>query len=245
MTSEELSPSVAGDEVLRILGEGVIGPPESLRPMSDPVRVARWEPGEWTYQITTGPRRGQTERESLALIGTTTRGESWQRTIGQEYTLYLRQTGEGHLVLPSEIAHAHSALVRFEPPLSYLLAGLVPGERRGFDGKMEVYSSQDPALKMYSGRIRATTAYVGAYQVRTPAGVFNATLISTEYRIDILAVVSVRDRLYTFYADGVGKVAEAEHRRMSAVGMINTNTYVGKVLVSFTPLNAPGRAESP
>jgi hypothetical protein len=245
LTAEEISPSVAENEVLRVLGEGVVGPPESFRPMSDPARVARWEPGEWTYQITAGPRRGQTERESLAPIGTTTRGESWQRTIGQEYTLHLRQTGEGHLLLPSEIAHAHAALVHFEPPLIYLLAGLLPGERRAFDGKMEVYSSRDPALKWYSGRIRATTAYVGVYQVRTPAGAFSATLIRTDYRIDILAVVSVRDTLYTFYADGVGKIAEAEHRRISAVGLVNTDTYIGKVLVSFTPVNPPTRVESP
>jgi hypothetical protein len=245
MTAEDLSPSVEGDEVLRLLGDGVVGPPESFRPMSDPVRVARLEPGEWTYRMTAGTRRGQTERENLASIGTTTRGETWQRTIGQEYTLYLQQTGDGHLLLPSEIAHAHSALVQFEPPLTYLLAGLLPGERRGFDGRIVVYSSRDPASKLYTGRIQATTAYVGSYQVRTPAGAFSATLISTDYRIDILAVVSVRDRLYTFYADGVGKVAEAEHRRMSAVGLIRTDMYMGKVLTSFTPQTSPARVESP
>jgi hypothetical protein len=108
-----------------------------------------------------------------------------------------------------------------------------------------VYSSRDPALKRYSGRIRATTAYVGTYQVRTPAGAFSATLIRTDYRIDILAVVSVRDTLYTFYADGVGKVAEAEHRRISAVGLFNTDTYIGKLLLSFTPAAPPIRVESP
>ena len=64
--------------------------------------------------------------------------------------------------------------------------------------------------------------YAGVYRIATPAGVFSASLIKTEYQIDILAVVSVRDTLYTFYADGVGKV-----------------------LVSYTPVSPPPRIESP
>jgi len=234
--AQDIAPSLAGNEVLRVLGDDVVGAPESAPPLNDPIRVARWEPGEWRYRVMTGSRKGQTEHESLEPIDTTTRGESWKRTVGQDYTLYLRQTAEGSLVLPSQVAHAHSALVQFEPPLTYLLAGLQPGESRAFDGRMEVYSSKDPSVRWYGGRIRATTVYAGVYQVRTPAGTFRATLIRTEYRIDIFAVVSVRDTLYTFYADGVGKVAEAEHRRISAVGLFNSDTHIGKLLVSFTPV---------
>ena len=72
-----------------------------------------------------------------------TRGETWKRTVGQEYTLHLSQTSEGSLVLPSEVAHGHNAVVQFEPPLSYLIVGLAPWETRVFAGKMEVYSSSD------------------------------------------------------------------------------------------------------
>src|SRR5258706_459766 len=134
---------------------------------------------------------------------------------------------------------------RRAPPLSYLLAGLKPGESRTFDGRMEVYSSKDPSVRWCGGRIRATTVYAGVYQVRTPAGSFRSTLIRTDYRIDIFAVVSVRDTLYTFYADGVGKVAEAEHRRISAVGLFNSDTHIGKVLVSYTSISVPPRIEAP
>ncbi|PYR17493.1 MAG: hypothetical protein DMF98_27095 [Acidobacteria bacterium] len=52
---------------------------------------------------------------------------------------------------------------------------------------------------------------------------------------DIFAVVSVTDTLYTFYAEGIGKVAEAERQRISAMALFNTDTRVGKVLVAFTP----------
>jgi hypothetical protein len=248
LAQDAAAPSLAGNEVLKVLGDDVVGAPESAPPVYDPARVARWEPGEWRYRVMTGSRKGQTEQESLEPIGTTTRGESWKRTVGQDYTLFLRQSADGSLVLPSQVAHAHSALVHFEPPLSYLLAGLKPGESRTFDGRMEVYSSKDPSVRWYGGRIRATTVYAGVYHVRTPAGAFRATLIRTDYRIDIFAVVSVRDTLYTFYADGVGKVAEAEHRRISAVGLFNSDTHIGKLLLSFAPLapvTTPVKAESP
>jgi hypothetical protein len=246
VSAQSLSPSLDGDELLRVLGDGVIGAPELVAPtLRDPVRIARWETGEWRYRITSGARRGQTEVESLALIGVTARGETWKRTIGQDSTLYLREVVGGGLVLPSQITHTHKALVYFEPPLSYLIAGLGPGETRVFDGRMDVYSVNNPAVKWYTGRIRATTVYTGVYRVTTPAGAFRAALIKTEYRIDILAVVAVRDTLYTFYAEGVGKVAEAEHRRIAAMGLFNTDTQIGKVLVSYAAVAPPIRVEAP
>ena len=76
------------------------------------------------------------------------------------------------------------------------------------------------------------------HQVTTPAGTFQAAVIKTEYEIDILKIVSVRDTLYTFYAEGVGKVAEAERRRV-VMGLLKTDTKVGKVLLSFTPVRPP------
>jgi hypothetical protein len=245
VSAQVTSPSVAGTELLQVLGDGVVGSPESARTLSDPASIARWETGEWRYRITSGPRRGQMEVENLALIGATARGETWKRTIGQESTLFLREVTGGSLVLPSQITHSYQALVHFEPPLSYLIAGLGPGESRVFDGRMDVYSVNNPALKWYTGRIRATTVYAGVYRITTPAGVFRATLIKTEYQIDILAVVSVRDTLYTFYAEGVGKVAEAEHRRIAAMGLFSTDTKIGKVLVSYTSVSSPIRIESP
>jgi hypothetical protein len=243
------SPSLAGVELLQVLGDGVVGAPESAPALRDPVRIARWENGEWRYQITSGTRRGQMEVESLASISATARGETWKRTIGQESTAYVREVAGGGLVLPSQITHTHQALVYFEPPLSYLIAGLGPGETRVFDGRMDVYSVNNPAIKWYTGRIRATTVYAGVYRLTTPAGAFRAALIKTEYQIDIFAVVSVRETLYTFYAEGVGKVAEAEHRRINAMGLFNTDTKMGKVLVSYTSVgpvvSPPIRIESP
>ena len=87
--------------------------------------------------------------------------------------------------------------------------------------------------------------YTGVYRITTPAGAFRAALIKTDYQIDILAVVSVKDTLYTFYAEGVGKVAEAEHRRIAAMGLFNSDTKIGKVLMSYTSVSPLIRIESP
>ena len=237
--AEETAAIAIPSEVHQVLGEDVVGASEAAWPLGDPLSVARWEPGEWTYRITSGARRGQVEREILAPIDVTARGETWKRTIGKDYTLHLSRTAEGSLVLPTEIAHAHKALVSFDPPLSYLIADLRPGELRAFDGKMDVYRVRDPATRWYSGRIRATTMHAGMYRVRTPAGTFSAMLVRTDYKIDILGVVSVTDTLYTFYAEGIGKVAEAEHQRISALALFSTDTRIGKVLLAFTPSASP------
>ena len=245
--AQAVSPSLSGEELLQVLGSGVVGDPETPYQFRDLGRIAHWESGEWRYRITSGPRSGQTEVESLALISATARGETWKRTIGQESTLFIREMSGSGLVLPTQVTHAYEALVYFEPPLSYLIVGLEPGEARKFDGRMDVYSNKNPALKWYTGRIRATTVYTGVYRITTPAGVYHAALIKTDYQIDIFAVVSVKDTLYTFYAPGVGKVAEAEHRRIAAMALFNSDTRVGKLLTSYAS-SAPlpsNRVESP
>ena len=238
-----LSSGIPG-EMRGLLGEGVVGDALSASPLIDPARIAQWTPGEWRYRITAGARRGQAEQENLAFVSETDQSELWSRTVGQEYTLHVSRIPEGTLVLPSEIAHAHDVLVRFEPPLTYLMAGLEQGERKVFDGTMNVYSSRRPTVRLYRGKIRATTVYAGVYQVTTPAGTFPAAAIRTDYEIDILTVVSVRDTLYTFYVEGVGKVAEAERRRV-ATGPFKSDTGTGKILVSFRPVGPFLQAEAP
>jgi hypothetical protein len=244
-----VAPDIVSDggitEAAAILGDGVVGDAQSVDHLGDPATVARWGAGAWRYRITSGPRQGQTEYEAVAPIGAMPRGETWERRVGRDYTLYLSQTDEGGIVMPTELAHEHSALVRFEPPLIYLVARLAPGDKHVFDGKMDVYNARRPTTRWYSGRIQATTTHAGVYRVTTPAGAYNATLIRTDYRIEILRVVSVSDTLYTFYAADVGKLAEAERRRISAVGLVNTETKIGKVLVSFTPPVVPPTIQAP
>jgi len=105
---------------------------------------------------------------------------------------------------------------------------MTPGESQRFEGRMDVDSANNPAVKWYTGTIRATTVYAGVYQITTPAGAFRAALITTAYEIEILSVVSVRDTLYT----SMLRVSERSHRRITAVGLFRSDTKTGKVLVA-------------
>src|SRR2546425_11189267 len=52
------SPSLAGTELLQVLGDAVVGNPESARTLRGFSTLARWETGEWRYRSTSGARRG-------------------------------------------------------------------------------------------------------------------------------------------------------------------------------------------
>jgi hypothetical protein len=219
--------------VLTSLGREVaIGEPVAA-PVVDPGRLALLRPGRWTYRVLTGPREGKTEVEHLASAARGRPGTDWTRTVGDEYVLEITGTPDGSLVMPRELVKGHGALVHFEPPLVYVLGGLRPGERRTAESRMTVYSAENPSFRRYSGRINSTTTYVGAYRVRTPAGAFEAALIRTDYTIEVFGFVSVHDVLHTMYAPGVGKVLEAERRRVTALRMPVSSLDTAKVLIAY------------
>jgi hypothetical protein len=216
---------------LGLLGPGVIGDPVA-GPASDPVRFVQQRPGSWTYRVVAGSRKGETEVERLERTPGGARTD-WTRTVGSEYVLQIASIADGSLVMPRELVRSQNATVHFEPPLVYLLTGLRPGDRRTNESRMSVYSAENPRMKRYSGRITGTTIYVGAYTVQTPAGRYEAALIRSEYTIEVYGLVSVWDVLHTLYVSGVGKVAEIERRRVSAVGvpMPGLGLETAKVLV--------------
>jgi hypothetical protein len=66
--------------------------------------------------------------------------------------------------------------------------------------------------------------------VHTPAGTFDAALIKTDVKIKV-GPADVEDTQYTFYAEGVGKVAEVEAQRVSAVLVYHSKSKTAKVLI--------------
>src|SRR4029453_12629180 len=79
VSAQVASPSVAGIELLQVLGEGVVGEPESARTLSHFSTLARWQTGEWRYRITSGARRGETGVEDLTPIGSPPPGGEGER----------------------------------------------------------------------------------------------------------------------------------------------------------------------
>jgi hypothetical protein len=74
--------------------------------------------------------------------------------------------------------------------------------------------------------------YVGAYEVTTPAGTWPAILIKTDYTIKI-GPAHVSDTMYVFFAKGIGKLAEIEATRVSALLIYHSTTKVAKILKSY------------
>ena len=72
-------------------------------------------------------------------------------------------------------------------------------------------------------------SYVGVYEVKTPAGTWPSILVRAEFDIHV-GPAKVSDTAYMFFAKDVGKIAEIEATRVSAVLVYHSNTKVVKVL---------------
>src|SRR5207245_11382777 len=70
-SAQVASPSLAGTELLQVLGDAVLGNPEPARTLSRFSTLARWEPGDWRYRLTYGALRDGTAVGKLAQSGYT------------------------------------------------------------------------------------------------------------------------------------------------------------------------------
>ena len=78
----------------------------------------------------------------------------------------------------------------------------------------------------------AKLSYVGQYEVTVPAGTFPAVLARLEFDIKV-GPASVTDTVYAFFSKGVGKVAEIEATRISAMLIYHSSSKVSKVLTKY------------
>src|SRR5256885_4200367 len=72
MLAQDAAPSLAGNEVLKALGEDVVGAPESAPPLNDPGRVCPRAAGGSAETGTDGSAAGQTKQIGPVPIGTFT-----------------------------------------------------------------------------------------------------------------------------------------------------------------------------
>ena len=95
---------------------------------------------------------------------------------------------------------------RFLPGVVWL-GKLKAGITRTTEGKIEAFKTDKPDHVSYHGKMTSKLSYVGQYEVTTPAGTFETVLIKTDLKIHV-GPAHVEDTQYTFFALGVGKVAE-------------------------------------
>lgn len=80
--------------------------------------------------------------------------------------------------------------------------------------------------------MKGTLTYEGAYEVTTQAGTFETVLMRSDLEIHV-GPAEVEDTQYTFFAAGVGKVAEVEAQRIAAVLLYHSHSDTAKVLVKY------------
>ena len=221
---------------LAVLGEGVLGAPISAPVITEPSKYYRPTRGTWQYRITAGDKSGQLYPETLTQIPKNPQGATWKRSRPQ-YDDLISITGDS-IHLSNEVDHDHGLLVEFQPRGFLLTSAIKPGDSRSMKGTANAFKLSDPTTEYKSFTLEETYTYVGAYKVKTPAGLFDAVLFRNDFKISS-GSVSVEDSRYSFFAEGIGKVAGIEQAHATVLFFFHFNEKVPKVLVDYPKPGKP------
>jgi hypothetical protein len=222
-----LPPDVAKD--LELLGEGVVGKALPAPPLDDLLAWYMGTPkgGSWTYHVIKGDKK-HLRIETIAPAEGRSGQQAWKQKLGDEYVQYMTLHADGSLGKSGEDDLDLSYGCHFHPGV-FLTPGLEAGKSKKIANKALAYKSDKPDHTSYSGDMDITLTYVGAYEVTTPAGIFPAALMRAEFDIKI-GPANVKDVQYSFFAKGVGKVAEIEALKVSALLVYHSSEKTAKVL---------------
>jgi hypothetical protein len=225
-----LPPDVAKD--LELFGEGVVGKPvpaPKLEDLND--YYLKTLGGTWNYKIVSGKDEGKIREEVIEPIAKKGGNPAWRQDIGGQFAQYMQLLSDGSFGKYGEDdlsvgygAHFHPGVVL--PP------GGEPGQSYTYTSKVLAYKLGDVNDISYTGEMKTTGTYVGAYQVTTPAGTWPAVLIRAEFDVEI-GPAKVKDTTYSFFVKDVGKVAEIEGLRVSALFVYHSDDKTAKVLAEL------------
>jgi hypothetical protein len=215
---------------LAILGAGVVGAAIEAPLIKDPTKYYQPIRGTWQYRITSGDKKGQSYAESLTPIPKNAQGATWRRSRPQ-YDDLISITGDS-IHLSNEVDHDHGLLVQFKPRGFLLTSTLKPGESRTMKGTAHAFKLSDPTTEYKTFTMEETYTYVGAYKVKTPAGIFDALLFRNDFKVSS-GSVTVDDSRYSFFAEGVGKVAGIEQAHATVLFFFHFSEKIPKVLVDY------------
>jgi hypothetical protein len=219
--------SAEDQKALALLGEGVVGKALPAQPIEDAGKFLDLKAGPHTFKIVAGKDQGKTQVETYSSLGAKNGSQHWKRTIGDQYDEFLTLSA-GAKTAETEKEHGYRAT--FDPPMHEHL-GIAPGESVNIESKLRVSTEKNPDEIKYTGKMNSKITYLGAYQVKVPAGTFDAVLVKADVKLHV-GPADVEDTQYTFFAQGVGKVAEIEALRISAALIYHSHSKTAKVLVS-------------
>lgn len=224
-----LDPEIAKE--LAILGEGVVGKALPAPPVDDVSKYFHVSAGDWTYDIVHGDEDEEVRVESYEVIEAPDGYKAFKRTIGEMFVEYIHIDADGHFGKYAEDDLDVGYGARMDPGIM-VHAGVKPGETVEVKSKLSAYKIGKPNEIKYRGEMTSKLQYIGAYEVTTPAGTWPALLIRNEFEVEI-GPADVKDVSYLFFAEGVGKVAQIESLKVSALLIYHSNTKTAKVLVGL------------
>ena len=227
-------------ELLQLLGDGVVGDRSTLSPIND---VTHWLPlvsqsGEYVYG--SGERKGSIRTDTMEWVkrkpdappGSDEGG--WSLSTGKKRVEYFLEQ-DGNLLLPTELDLSEGVVSVFDPPEPVLLHGVKPGVPQVSETSVKVYDLHDPHHLKYTGSLQITYIDKGAYEVTVPSGTFQARLISITYRGKV-GPAHVSAMSLAFYAKGVGRVAYIRRNHVSAFLVYDKTTQWGFLLHDVSSL---------
>ena len=160
--SDSMSLSDREQELLQLLGEGVIGERSTLTPIHD---VTHWFPlvdqiGEYVYG--SGKRKGSMRTDTLNWVQRNPKSPpgsqegGWSLSTGKRKVEYLVQQ-DGNLLLPTELDLSEGVVSVFNPPEPVLLEGVEPGEPQISETTVSVYDLHAPSDLKYTGKLQITS----------------------------------------------------------------------------------------
>ena len=220
-------------KALAPLGDGVVGKAIPSPVIQNPGKTIALGEGTFEFLNTKNSKdAGNKSNEVCTKMSAKDGNPMWSCKIGEDYIEQKEIKPDGSVHMHDEIAVQYGYRAHFEPEIA-IVQKVAPGESWKVDSKLSIYHlKKDPNKIAYSGTMSATRTYVGAYEVTTPAGKFDAYLLAEDYEIHVKPA-KVTDKRYTFFAPGVGKIAEVEGLRVSAILIINIHQKFAKVLTKY------------
>jgi hypothetical protein len=218
-------------KALSPLTDGVVGEALPAAPIVEPAKLFHLQPGHWEYRILAGANKGQLQKVRLERVASDDSGATWQLVNNAGDLKQFKVTQQHEVVKLAQEDADSDRLVVYRPGL-VVDPGMRVGQSKTVDAKISSFKRKKRDKVEYDGTLVYTTRYLGAYRVKTPAGEFDTRLLQHDYRIKIGPAKS-KSVIYTFYADGVGNVAEVARDDVSAVLVYRRKTLVARVLATL------------
>src|SRR5271155_5974579 len=126
------------------LGPGVVGNALPSQPIGDVSTYFPLTSRSLTYQITSGPKAGNSESSEVARVRRPGGRLAWRLTLSPSLTGFIAQGMDGWLVMPAVSDPGEGVVVVTTPANPFVPKGMQPGETRSFSQKVSVNYLDNP-----------------------------------------------------------------------------------------------------